>query len=121
MSEVMKCNRCGAIYEKEYENVRILETRVCGQKLNEFDLCPDCVKDFHSFMDSGQNKKNAESEKTVEYLTNEFLSWSDDLCHNVREVYSGRPLTEQEKARLIAEWKSIGVPFDILFVEPKTN
>ena len=81
MSEVMKCDRCGKIYEKERENIRILETQVCGQQLNKFDLCPDCVKFFHSFMDSGQNKKNTKPEtidkspeKTIEYLSNEFLT-----------------------------------------------
>lgn len=46
MSEVMKCDICGKVYEKGYGNVRILEQRSNMQSLNGYDACPECVEQF---------------------------------------------------------------------------
>lgn len=117
MSEVMKCDICGALYDKEYGNIRILEQRSCKQPLNEYDLCPVCVDRFHQWIDSVKNNAEVESEES-EFGEN-FVSWFDDVANNTREVYSARPLTKEEKEAMIVEWTELKLPFRIVFVDPK--
>lgn len=69
MSEVMKCDICGAIYNKEYGHIRIEEKRMNGA-----DLCPACIERFHQWLDSSTNEKevvSADNDPTVEEIDQE--------------------------------------------------
>lgn len=123
MSEVMKCDVCGTFYEKEYENIFIEEKRTNGVNLNKYDLCPACVEWLHQWLDSSANKKEIAS--TVGSLSAEaidqehnYIRWVDDLASNTRKVYSTRPLTREERDRIIVEWTELKLPFNIEFIEP---
>ena len=126
MSEVMKCDICGAIYDKEWENIRIVESRRMGQKLNSYDLCPNCVEYFHSFIDSSRNKKNPGTEtdddinrnKIMEdWLNTKKITWSDNLATNIRTVYVPPNFTESEKKALEEMWRNSGILLDLLYIE----
>lgn len=114
MSEVMKCDACGTVYEKEYKNICIEEKRTNGANLNKYDLCPECVEKFHQWLDSFDN------DPTVEEIDQEYnyIRWVDDLASNTRKVYSTRPLTQEERDAIIVEWAELKVPFNIEFVDP---
>lgn len=126
MSEVIKCDSCGAIYKPEYENIRIVESRRMGQKLNSYDLCPNCVERFHSFIDSSRNKKNPDTETdddinrnkiTEDWLDKEGIRWADNLSTNIRTVYVPPHFTESQKKELEEMWRNMGMPLDLLFLE----
>lgn len=126
MSEVIKCDVCGAIYKPEYENIRIVESRRMGQKLNSYDLCPNCVEQFHSFIDSSRNKKDAGTETdydinrnkiTEDWLNKEGIRWSDNLATNIRTVYVPPNFTESEKKALEEMWRNSGMLLDLLYIE----
>lgn len=71
MSEVMKCDVCGAIYDKDYWNIRIEEKRTNGANPNKYDFCPACVERFHQWLDSSANEKevvSADNDPTVEEI-----------------------------------------------------
>ena len=60
MASVMKCDRCGKIYEIEKCNIRIIvRYATTGSTVCYYDLCPDCVDRFHEFLG---NKQTSEKE-----------------------------------------------------------
>lgn len=123
MSEVMKCDACGTVYEKEYKNICIEEKWANGANLNKYDLCPACIARFHQWLDSSANEKgvvSADNGPTVEEIDQEhnYIRWVDDLASNTRKVYSTRPLTREEQDAIIVEWTELKIPFSIEFVDP---
>lgn len=123
MSEVMKCDICGALYDKEYGNIRIEEKRTNGLNIKKYDSCPACVARFHQWLDSSANEKevvSADNGPTVEEIDQEhnYIRWVDDLASNTRKVYSTRPLTREEQDAIIVEWTELKIPFNIEFVDP---
>ena len=120
MSEVMKCDICGAIYDKEFENIRIEEKRTNGASLNKYDLCLACVEKFHQWLDSSEENKYSDNDPTVEEIDRDhnYIRWVDDLASNTRKVYSTRPLTREEQDAIIVEWTELKIPFNIEFVDP---
>ena len=58
MASVMKCDRCGKIYEIEKCNIRIIvRYATTGSTVCYYDLCPDCVDRFRfDFMGSENNE-----------------------------------------------------------------
>lgn len=114
MSEVMKCDICGAIYDNKYENIRIEEKRTNGTSLNKYDLCLACVEKFHQWLDSSDNDPTV---KEIDQKHN-YIRWVDDLASNTRKVYSTRPLTREEQDAIIVEWTELKIPFNIEFVDP---
>lgn len=112
MSEVMKCDVCGELYDKEYTNIRIEEKRTNGAELNEFDLCPECVDRFHQWLDIAPTVKEIDSDHN-------YIRWTDDLTSNTRKVYSIKPLTQEEKEAIMTEWKELTLPLlNVEFIEP---
>lgn len=50
MSRACKCDRCNKFYEKLNDNTGIAAISVKyvdDYKSSYYDLCPDCVKEFH--------------------------------------------------------------------------
>ena len=126
MSEIIKCDLCGAIYTPKYENIRIVESRRMGQKLNSYDLCPECAERFHSFIDPSRIKKDPGTEtdddinrnKIMEdWLNTKKITWSDNLATNIRTVYVPPNFTESEKKALEEMWRNSGMLLDLLYIE----
>lgn len=123
MSEVMKCDACGTVYEKRYKNICIEEKWANGVNLNKYDLCLACVERFHQWLDSSANEKevvSADNGPTVKEIDqgHNYIRWVDDLKSNTRKVYSTRPLTREEQDAIIVEWTELKIPFNIEFVDP---
>lgn len=129
MSEVMKCDVCGTVYEKECKNSCVEERWANGANLYKYDLCricslcPACVERFHQWLDSSANEKevvSADNGPTVKEIDQEhnYIRWVDDLASNTRKVYSTRPLTREEQDAIIVEWTELKIPFNIEFVDP---
>lgn len=68
MTHVIKCDRCGAIYEKNEKYMvtvpgrKIPVTQVCTGKSDDnidefFDLCDDCLTKFYNFIIMAGEKK----------------------------------------------------------------
>ena len=70
MARVMRCDRCGKIYEIENCNIKIVVQYVTGSNVCRYDLCPDCVEHFRfDFMRS----ENNETEEEAWSITEEML------------------------------------------------
>lgn len=116
MSEVIKCDVCGKLYDKRYDNISIEEKRMNGAKINEFDLCQECVERFHQWLDSDTTNESAIKEIDSEH---NYIRWTDDLKSNTRKVYSTKPLTQEEKEAIMVEWKELNLPLlNVEFIEP---
>lgn len=60
MAKVMKCDRCGKIYEVENCNICIVVQHATGSKICNYDLCPDCAEHFRfDFMGSENNENES--------------------------------------------------------------
>ena len=116
MSEVMKCDACGTVYEKGYKNICIEEKWANGANLNKYDLCLACVERFHQWLDSDTTNESAIKEIDSEH---NYIRWTDDLKSNTRKVYSTKPLTQEEKEAIMVEWKELNLPLlNVEFIEP---
>lgn len=49
MSRACKCDRCNKFYEKPDDNDVIGVAFSYDRKPSYYDLCPDCVKEFHEW------------------------------------------------------------------------
>ncbi len=52
MSSACKCDRCNKFYERTKNNVGITAISVeyaDSYRTSYYDLCPDCVKEFHEW------------------------------------------------------------------------
>lgn len=57
MAKVMKCDRCGKIYEVENSNIGIVVQHATGSRVCYYDLCPGCAEHFRfDFMGSENNE-----------------------------------------------------------------
>ena len=109
MNQVLKCDRCGAIYEPDYSNIQIFEhRRTNGAYLNTYDLCDQCKDEFHKFMSKKEEPKKVEpvdpdveasKSLAVYILEKRCPKIQYDLQDNTRVVFMrpSDPLTENEK------------------------
>lgn len=58
MASVMRCDRCGKIYERTNCNIRIAVQHVTGSNVCYYDLCPDCVEHFRFDFMGTENNEN---------------------------------------------------------------
>lgn len=69
MSSVMKCDACGKIYEKSRKNAEIKVLANYGIDVPEsYDICPECLSDFHDFIETKKNQKETPSLKVDDIL-----------------------------------------------------
>lgn len=69
MSSVMKCDACGKIYEKSRKNAEIKVLTNYGIDVPEsYDICPECLSDFHDFIETKKSQKEAPSLKVDDIL-----------------------------------------------------
>ena len=57
MSEVLQCDRCGARYKNNANQIQVLEKDLDDHLMDYWDLCDKCVKDFHAFMKKEKTEK----------------------------------------------------------------
>lgn len=67
MAKVMKCDRCGKIYEVENSNIEIVVQHATGSRVCYYDLCPDCAEHFLNFMgfENNENERGMENESEI--------------------------------------------------------
>lgn len=69
MSSVMKCDACGKIYEKSRKNAEIKVLANYGINVPEsYDICPECLSDFHDFIETKKNQQETTSLKVDDIL-----------------------------------------------------
>lgn len=57
MAYAGKCDRCGGFYDLPFEHgaeVRARMVDIFGDVTRSRDLCPDCMKELHSFLDGAE-------------------------------------------------------------------
>lgn len=77
MARVMRCDRCGKIYEIENCNIKIVVQHVTGSNVCRYDLCRDCAEHFRFDFMRSENNETEEEARSMAYdqsIDSKYLS-----------------------------------------------